>query len=118
MSDFKAIGFRVVIKRDPVDVKSKGGILLADSTVQKNQGAQIMGTLVAVGPVAFTGPDWGASDRDTLKVGTRVIYRRYSGQPFTLDQNNPDADRYEICADSDVYMPIPDGANLTFMKRD
>ncbi len=113
MSKFTAVGYRVVIKQDPVTEKSKGGIILAQSTLDRQQSGQIIGTLMAVGPVAFTGPDWGKDDRDHLQPGTKVIYRRYSGQPFTLDPNDPDAERYEICADSDVFMPIPEGMNLT-----
>lgn len=114
---FPATGYRVVIKQLPVNRKTKGGIILeSGDAVKRRQAGQIIGTLVAIGDVAFTGPDWGSGDRDLFKVGTNVIYRRYAGQPFTLDPSNQDADRYEICADSDIYMPVPDDMNLTLIK--
>lgn len=113
---FPATGYRVVIKQLPVTNKTKSGIILeTGDSVKRRQAGQIIGTLVAVGDVAFTGTDWGKGDRDMFKPGTLVIYRRYSGQPFTLDPDDPD-DRYEICADSDVYMPVPAGMNLTLLK--
>jgi co-chaperonin GroES (HSP10) len=115
---FPVSGYRVVIKQIPVRAKSQGGIILeTGDSLKRRQAGQIWGTIVAVGGKAFTGPDWDDGDRDLLKPGTRVLYRRYSGQPFTLDPNDMDADRYEVCADSDIYMPIPDGMELTFVKE-
>jgi co-chaperonin GroES (HSP10) len=115
--EFPATGYRVVIKQLPVHNRTKSGIILeTGDAIKRRQAGQIIGTLVAIGDVAFTGPDWGKGDRDMFKVGTKVIYRRYSGQPFTLDPNDENADRYEICGDSDVYMPVPENMNLTLLK--
>lgn len=115
---FPITGYRVVIKQIPVKPESKSGIILeTGDAVKRRQAGQIWGTLVAKGDVAFTGPDWGDGDRDLYRVGQRVVYRRYAGQPFTLDPNDADADRYEICADSDVLMPIPDEMNLTLIPK-
>lgn len=115
---FPVSGYRVVIKQIPVSMKSSGGIILeTGDALKRRQAGQIWGTIVAVGDKAFTGPDWGDEDRAMLKPGTRVLYRRYSGVSFTLDPNDKDADRYELCADSDVYMPVPEGMELTLSKE-
>ncbi len=115
---FPATGYRVVIKQLPVEVVTESGIILETGDKSKrSQAAQIIGRLVAVGDVAFTGPDWGKGDRESLAVGSLVIYRRYSGQPFTIDPKNPDSERYEICADSDVYMPVPEDSQLTLLQQ-
>jgi co-chaperonin GroES (HSP10) len=115
---FPVTGYRVVIKQIPVETISKGGIIIDAGDAQKRrQAGQIWGTLVARGDIAFKGKDWGDDDRDMYEIGTKVLYRRYAGQGFTLDATDPNADKYELCADSDVLMPVPDGMELTLIKR-
>lgn len=114
---FPVTGYRVVIKQLPVESKSKGGILLEPGDgYKRRQAGQIWGILVARGDLAFIGKDWAEGDRDMYPVGTKVLYRRYAGQAFTLDPVDPNADKYELCADSDVLMPVPDGLDITLSK--
>ena len=115
---FPVSGYRVVIKQIPVETKSSGGILLEAGDAQKRrQAGQVWGTIVARGEIAFTGPDYHESDRDLYPIGQKVLYRRYSGQKFTLDASNPNADHYELCADSDVLMAMPEGMDITVVSN-
>lgn len=114
---FPVTGYRVIIKQIPVKPESKSGIILeTGDAVKRRQAGQIWGTLVARGDIAFTGPDWAAGDRDKYPIGCKVLYRRYAGQGFTLDPSDQNADKYELCADSDVLMPMPDGLDITLTK--
>lgn len=68
------LGHRVLIKPDFVEEKSKGGIILAHETVKQEQGAQVIGTVLAVGTTC-----WAEFDEPWCKVGDRVIFAKYSG---------------------------------------
>jgi co-chaperonin GroES (HSP10) len=109
-------GYRVIVKQVPVKTVTESGIVLeSGDAVKRRQAGQIWATIVAIGGVAFTGPDWAAGDRDMYKPGTRVLYRRYSGVSFNVGES---ADRYELVSDSDILMPIPDGVEFNVAKSE
>jgi len=93
-------GFRVLVRQDPVEMKSEGGIILGDS--DRRQAGQIWGTIVAVGPKAFTGADFGDDEHDKHKAGTRVLYKRYGGQSFTDVGKIENGRSYHLVPDSEV----------------
>lgn len=71
----KPVGYRVLIKPDPVEEKSKGGIVLSSpETKKREQVAQVIGTVLEVGPNCWDkfGPAWA-------KEGDRVLYQRHAG---------------------------------------
>jgi chaperonin GroES len=70
--------FQVVVQPDPVEEKTKGGIILAQSTVEADELAADEGTLVAVSPHAFSYAEWPEGARKP-QVGDRVIFSRYAG---------------------------------------
>ena len=115
-TNLKVTGYRVIVKQVPVATVTKSGIVLeSGDAVKRRQAGQIWATIVAVGGVAFTGPDWADGDRELYKPGTRVLYRRYSGVSFNIGD---DADRYELVSDSDILMPIPDGVDFNIAKSE
>jgi len=68
-------GYRVLVKPDAVEEKSKGGIIIADAnTKRKEQSAQVIGTVLAIGADC-----WDKFSSAWAKVGDRVLYQRYSG---------------------------------------
>ncbi|MDH5364491.1 MAG: co-chaperone GroES [Dehalococcoidia bacterium] len=73
------LGDRVVIKPLPKEEVSKGGIVLPDTAKEKPQ----EGEIIAVGP--------GKLSEDSkrmameVKVGDKVIYSKYAGTEFKLD---------------------------------
>lgn len=102
----KAVGFRIVIKPDPVMEKTKGGIILA--TDDKLERAAIsVGTVVEVGPIAFMAfkPYEGA----WCKAGDKIAYARYAGK-WVADPEFPDDKEKELLVinDEDVVCLLED----------
>jgi chaperonin GroES len=73
------LGDRVVIKPSKREEVSKGGILLPDTAKEKPQ----EGEIVAVGPGKMT--DDGKRIAMDVKVGDIVVYARYAGAEFKID---------------------------------
>ena len=75
----KPLGDRVVIKPTPREEITKSGIVLPDTAKEKPQ----EGTVLAVGPGKMF--DTGTRGSMDIKVGDRVLYRKYAGSEFKLD---------------------------------
>ncbi len=78
----KPLGARVVIKPLEREEMTKSGLVLPDTAKEKPQ----EGTIDAVGP--------GGLDKNgnkvemTLKVGDKVLYQKYSGTEFKIDDED------------------------------
>lgn len=94
----KPCGHRVVIKPDPIEEKSKGGIVVvATEQEEKMQKAGNMkGTIVAVGPTAWKAFDDG---EPWAQEGDRVYYAKYAGK-FIVDPETEE--ELVICNDEDI----------------
>lgn len=107
----KAIGTRIIIKPDPIEKKSKGGIILNVDNRRESAATQ-KGTVVDIGPMAwkttwlgFGTPDW----QPWCKVGDRVWFARYVGKMIPVDENDPTNEEfYMILNDEDVQAIIED----------
>ena len=73
------LGDRVVIKALPKEEVSKGGIVLPDTAKEKPQ----EGEIIAVGPGKLS--EDGKRIAMEVKVGDRVVYSKYAGTEFKLD---------------------------------
>jgi len=73
------LGDRVVIKPSPKEEVSKGGILLPDTAKEKPQ----EGEIVAVGPGRLS--EDGKRIAMEVKQGDKVIYSKYAGTEFKLN---------------------------------
>jgi len=89
---------RILLKLDPIEEISAGGIVLPRELLAKERKAVEIGTVVAVGPTAFEA--FGGA-KDTLKIGDRVIIARYSGKE--LEEND---ERFVVINDEDVLCKI------------
>ncbi len=76
----KPLGERVVIKPMPKEEVSKGGIVLPDTAKEKPQ----EGEIIAVGPGKLS--EDGKRIAMEVKVGDKVIYSKYAGTEFKLDE--------------------------------
>lgn len=85
---------KVLVKPDPVEEKTAGGIILADTTKDKNKYAATRGTLIAAGPNAFK--EWGPGAEPG--VNERVLFAQYAGSRFKGD----DGEDYIVMNDEDV----------------
>jgi chaperonin GroES len=79
MAKIEPLGDRVVIKPMPREEVSKGGIFLPDTAKEKPQ----EGKVIAVGPGRLT--EDGTRIAMEVKKGDKVIYSKYAGTEFKLD---------------------------------
>ncbi len=79
MVKIEPLGDRVVIKPTPKEDVSKGGIVLPDTAKEKPQ----EGKIIAVGPGRLT--EDGKRIAMEVKKGDKVIYSKYAGTEFKLE---------------------------------
>ena len=79
MAKIEPLGDRVVIRPTPKEEVSKGGIVLPDTAKEKPQ----EGEFIAVGLGRLT--EDGKRIAVEVKVGDKVIYSKYAGTEFKLD---------------------------------
>lgn len=91
-------GHRVLIKPEIVEEKTSGGIILAQTTKDREQQATMRGVVVEVGENAWKAFDDG---RPWAKVGDKVVFRKYAGEKI------PEGDEeYRVVNDEDVLAII------------
>jgi chaperonin GroES len=95
-SGISPIEYKVLVEPIEVDEKSKGGIILPDEHKDRQQFAQMQGTLVAASPLAFTYE--GAVDWAKPKPGDRVLYAKFAGAVV----DGKDGKKYRLINDKDV----------------
>lgn len=79
-SKLKPLGSRVVVKPLEREEMTKSGILLPDTSKEKPQ----EGKVLSVGP-GDRHPDTGERIAVELKVGDKVLFQKYAGTEFKLD---------------------------------
>ena len=101
-------GPRILVKPDPVETKTKSGIVLAID--EKREGAaSVTGTVVAIGELAwkeFVDGVWKTVYEPYAKIGDRVQYRRYTG--VIVEGETPE-ETYLLMNDSDVLGRVERG---------
>lgn len=93
---------KVLVKPDPVEEKTAGGIIRPDTMRDKQQFAATKGRLIAVGPNAFK--DWGSNAAP--KLGDAVLYAQYAGKTH----KGSDGAEYTIMNDEDLIACVTGGA--------
>jgi len=96
-------GHRVIVKPDPLEERSEGGIILSYGDDKKRHAeAQVRGTIIAVGPNA-----WKAFDDGTpwAAVGDRVYFAKYGG--FVIEDGG---EKYRLLNDEDITAIIREDA--------
>ena len=81
-SGIRPVQYMVIVKPDEVEKTTKGGIILPDTKVEKDEFQRMEGLLVAVSPMAFTFKDW-PDGAEKPKVGDRVTFARYNATEIT-----------------------------------
>ena len=75
----RPIGDKMIVKPDPEELKTKSGIVLPDAAKEKPQ----EGTVIAVGTGRIL--DNGQKVPHEVKVGDKVLYSKYGGTEFKID---------------------------------
>lgn len=91
---FEPLAFNVVVELDPVEEKTKGGIILLNEETERQKHGAEQGTLVAVSPLAFSSL---GKDAPVAEVGVRVLINRHVGVLKEHDGKN-----YRIIEDKSV----------------
>ena len=96
----KPLGDRVVLKPVEREEKTKSGIVLPDTAKEKPQ----EGIVEAVGTGRIL--DTGTMVPMELNVGDRVLYAKYAGNEFKLEEIE-----YLIISEKDVLAVVGNGAS-------
>ena len=108
----KARGHRLLIKPDPVEKISAGGIVLSINEKQERQASQ-KGTVLGVGPMAWKNEAYGyglEGWEPWVKEGDRILFPRYGGKLVCINDTptTPDEKREYVIIinDDDVQAQI------------
>lgn len=99
-SGIRPVEYKVLIEPENIEETSKGGIVLAMMTTDKERMAQVQGRLIAVGGNAFE--DWAG---EVPKVGDKIWFAKYAG--FVV--KGEDGEDYRIASDKDIAAIISQG---------
>lgn len=93
-SGITPIEYKVLVRPRKADERTKGGIMLPETVVEKDQHASMEGEVIAVSPLAFSYEDGApkAEPRDT------VIFARYAG----INVRGNDGADYRLMNDKDI----------------
>lgn len=97
-SGITPVDMRVLVKPDPVEEKTAGGIIYADTTKDREKYAGTRATLISAGPNAFM--EWGTGNG--VSPGARVHFAQYSGARI----KGEDGEDYIIMNDKDLTCTI------------
>ena len=93
----RPLGDRVVIKPTPREEMTKSGIVLPDTAKEKPQ----EGKILATGPGRIL--DDGKREAMDVKEGQKVLYAKYAGTEFTVDD-----DELIIVSQKDILAVVED----------
>ena len=102
-SGVSPLGYKVLVLPKEVEAKTKGGLLLPESKVEKDGFQRREGIVVAASPMAFTFPDWPDGARKP-QVGDRVMFARYQADEIA----GKDGQSYWIMEDKAIMATIED----------
>jgi len=95
--NLRPLGDRVVIKPLPREEMTKSGIVLPDTVKEKPQ----EGEVIAAGPGRM---DEGKRQPMDVKVGDKVLYAKYAGTEFKLED-----DQLLILSEKDILAILENG---------
>ena len=94
-SGIDPIEYKVLVRPDTVENRTKRGIELPDETVDARRRAVSIGTLVAASPYAFN----FEAGMEPVIPGTRVLYAKYAGGEI---KGPADGITYRVMSDKDI----------------
>ena len=77
-------GWRLIVFPFKMDEKTKGGILLGNETIDRQQVASQCGNVLAMGPQCYTDKE-RYPEGPWCKVGDWVIFARYAGSRIQIE---------------------------------
>ena len=80
---FRPIGDRVLVRRDPVEQVTRGGIVIPEFIHDREHPPE-WGTVLAIGSGSVRKRDRGWHDAEPLAVGDRVLVGRFTGHDLEV----------------------------------
>ena len=77
-------GWRLIVLPFKMDEKTKGGIIMNESTLEKQQVASQCGNVLAMGPQCYTDKE-RYPEGPWCKIGDWVIFARYAGSRIQIE---------------------------------
>ena len=77
-------GWRLIVLPFKMDERTKGGIIMNETTLEKQQVASQCGNVLAMGPQCYTDKE-RYPERPWCKVGDWVIFARYAGSRIQIE---------------------------------
>ena len=105
----KPTGWRIVVLPFRPPKKSKGGIMLADQAVERQQIATVCGYVVSTGPLAYADTD-KFPEGPWCKKGDWIVFGRYAGARIGIDGGE-----IRILNDDEVLATISDPEDIAHM---
>lgn len=112
-------GDRILVKPDEIEKTTKGGIVIPDTVAELHMDAQTSGTLVAIGPDAWTHftESWGGAAEKLRRgysepfanVGDKVMFAKFGGQRVW----GKDGQEYRVLNDVDITAKIDEGVTFS-----
>lgn len=96
-SGIKPMGYNVLVQPQAVEAKTKGGLLLPEVVIEKDEFGRTEGILVAVSPMAFAFAEWPEGEPKP-QPGDRVIFSRYNATEMT----GKDGGKYWMMKDQSI----------------
>ncbi len=96
-SGIQPLEYKVLILPDDIEQTTTGGIIVPASLHEQHEWAQVRGTLVAMGSLAFT-HRMEEPLPDKPPVGAKVYFAKYQG----ILVPGSDGKEYRLCNDKDV----------------
>ena len=96
-SGLKPVEYKILVKKDDVEDRTKGGIYIPIGVVEQKKMKQEQATIIAIGGNAFR--EW---EGVIPKVGDRVYIGKYSGYEVI----GIDKEKYQLLNDQDIAAVI------------
>ena len=77
-------GWRILVLPFKMDEKTKDGLIMNESTLEKQQVGSQVGNVLAMGPESYTGKRFEKSG-PWCKLGDWVVFARYSGSRIQIE---------------------------------
>jgi len=93
--------FNVLVRQDPVEEKTKGGLYLSDEVRDRRKHSAQRATIVAVAPLAFNEDVWPGGTKKP-QPGERCLIARHAG----VFVEGEDGVEYRVVKDKDIVALI------------
>lgn len=93
----ECVEYKVLVKPKKAEEKTRGGIMLPEQVVEKDQHAAMEGVICGMSPFAFSYEEWPLGARKP-QIGDVVVFARYSG----ITQKGNDGVEYRVMNDKDI----------------